>query len=93
VVRIDATTSRAPQIAQQPADRLVTAGGTARFAVVASGEPPLAYQWRRNGALLAGATTPVYELIDAAVSDDGALFDVVVRNAYGQATGGGRASA
>jgi hypothetical protein len=86
IVRIDHPANLAPQIVQQPGDQLVSVGGTVRFAVTASGAPPLAYQWRRAGVDLPGATATTYERTGATTDDDGVLFDVVVRNAYGQAT-------
>ena len=44
-----------PTITQQPVDLTVTAGQPASFTVAASGTAPLAYQWQRNGADIAGA--------------------------------------
>src|SRR5207253_8151300 len=46
----------APTITTQPVNQTVTAGQTATFAVVASGTAPLSYQWKKNGASIAGAT-------------------------------------
>jgi hypothetical protein len=64
----------------------VTAPAAASFSVVASGDAPLSYQWRRNGVDIAGATSASYVLDPTAVSDNGATFDVVVSNAAGSAT-------
>ncbi|WP_326543193.1 DUF3500 domain-containing protein [Pseudorhodoferax sp.] len=49
------TVSVDPVIVVQPASASVTAGGSARLAVVATGEG-LSYQWYRGGAALNGAT-------------------------------------
>src|SRR5207237_5995748 len=49
-----------PVITQQPADLAVTAGQPATFTVAASGAAPLAYQWHRGGADIAGATAATY---------------------------------
>src|SRR2546427_582621 len=47
----------APTITTPPASQTVTAGQTATFAVVAAGTAPLSYQWQKNGANIAGATS------------------------------------
>src|SRR5207244_2260211 len=75
----------APDIDQQPAGRLVSAGHPATFSVVASGEGPLVYQWQKNNADIPGATGPTYTLPSAALTDDGARFRAVVRNPFGAA--------
>jgi hypothetical protein len=72
-----------PSITTQPASVTVTEPGSATFTVVAAGTAPLTYQWRRNGDIIAGATGTSYTLNPTAVSDSGALFDVVVTNASG----------
>jgi glucose/arabinose dehydrogenase len=86
VFRVRSTTSQAPQITAQPADRTVSVGQSATFTVGASGTAPLQYQWRRNGANISGATGTSYTLASAALSDNGATFDVVVTNSFGTAT-------
>jgi hypothetical protein len=58
----------------------------ATFTVGADGEPPLHYQWARDGGDIAGATSSVYVLDPTQMSDDGATFQAVVSNAYGVAT-------
>lgn len=76
----------APVIGTQPQSIAVDAGATASFSVSATGSQPLAYQWRRNGADIAGATAAGYTTPAVASGDDGAQFDVVVRNAGGSVT-------
>ena len=76
----------APAITGQPADQAVTAGQTATFSVLASGSAPLGYQWRRNGADIAGAVAASYTTPATGLGDDGALFAVVVSNSAGSAT-------
>lgn len=76
----------APSITAQPEDRSVPAGQAATFEVQATGTAPLAYQWRRNGAILAGAVAVTYVTPTLAASDDGARFSVVVSNSHGSAT-------
>ena len=86
VYRIRSTATQAPQVTTHPVDRTVSVGGSATFTVSASGTAPLRYQWRRNGADIAGATSASYTLANAALSDNGAVFDVVVSNDFGTAT-------
>jgi len=76
----------APQITAQPSGVSVAAGQTASFSVLASGSPPLAYQWRRGGIDIPGATSATYTTPTLTVGDDGALFTVVVGNAAGSVT-------
>ena len=67
-----------PQITAQPADATVAEANPASFTVQASGAAPLAYQWRRDGVTIAGATSASYTLSNTSQSaDDGARFDVV----------------
>src|SRR5207249_562892 len=46
-------------------------GQPAAFTVVASGSPPLSYQWRLNGVKIPGATTNVYFLASSQPSNSG----------------------
>lgn len=78
----------APAITTQPQAVAVTEGQAASFAVTASGTAPLSYQWRRNGATIAGATTASYTLAAATLGDSGAQFSVVVSNSAGNVTSG-----
>src|SRR5260370_12509975 len=70
----------APTITNPPANQTVMAGQAATFAVVAGGTAPLAYQWRKNGANIAGATAASYMTPPTTTSDNGSTFDVVVSN-------------
>lgn len=78
----------APTITTQPQAAAVTEGQAASFNVAASGAAPLAYQWRRNGATIAGATSATYTLAAATLADSGAQFSVVVSNGAGSVTSG-----
>jgi len=65
-------------IAAQPAGMTVSAGGTARFTVAASGgTAPYAYKWYRNNALIGGATAATYSFT-AQAADNGAVFKATV---------------
>src|SRR5207244_1102371 len=53
---------------------------------VTSGTAPLSYQWQKNGANIAGATSSSYTTPATTIADSGATFDVVVSNSIGNAT-------
>lgn len=74
-----------PSLTVAPAPQTVTAGSTATFAVVAGGSAPLAYQWLRNGADIAGATGPVLSLPQAGAALAGD-YSVRVSNSAGAVT-------
>jgi Regulator of chromosome condensation (RCC1) repeat len=77
----------APTITAPPAAINVNAGQTASFSVIAAGSAPLAYQWRRNGVAIGGATGASHTTpATSVVADNGASFDVVVSNAAGSVT-------
>ena len=81
-----------PLIGVQPAPQSVTEPATATFAVGASSlvnSGPLAYQWRRNGVLITGATGPTYTTGPTTVAaDNGALYSVDVSNSAGTSPSG-----
>ena len=80
-----------PNITQQPTSQSVAAGGTASFAVLASGTGSLSYQWQKNQVNLAdgghnsGSTTGTLTVTNAD-STDVASYGCVVTNVYGSAT-------
>ena len=76
----------APTITAQPVNQTVTAGQTATFAITATGTAPMSYQWQKNGANIAGATSSSYTTPATTISDSGSTFDVVVSNSAGTAT-------
>lgn len=79
-------TPGAVSISSQPASVSVAAGSTASFSVTATGgTAPYKYQWRRNGASIAGATSQSYSLT-AQSSDNGAVFSVVVTDSASSPT-------
>ncbi|MBL9118178.1 MAG: immunoglobulin domain-containing protein [Verrucomicrobiaceae bacterium] len=70
-----------PSIKSQPVSQTVTRGIGATFSIVATGASPLAYQWRRGGATIPGATKS--NLTIASVKDsDEAEYDCVVTNGF-----------
>jgi poly(3-hydroxybutyrate) depolymerase len=76
----------APRIVSQPVSNVQMAGCPASFWAVATGKPPLAYQWQKNGVDIPGATSPWYTTPSTTAADSGATFRVIVRNASGSAT-------
>jgi MYXO-CTERM domain-containing protein len=64
----------------------VTEGDTATFTVVATGTAPLAYQWKKDGTDITGATAASYTTPATTMADDGAVFTVVVSNVAGSVT-------
>jgi glucose/arabinose dehydrogenase len=86
VGRIAYAAAEPPSITLQPASITVAAGQSATFTVSATGSTPLAYQWRRNGGDIAGATSSSYTLSNTQLGDSGAFFDVGVTNDFGAAT-------
>jgi hypothetical protein len=73
----------APRITTQPVSQTVGVGQTATFTLVASGTAPLNYQWQKNGANIAGATSSSYTTPPTVASDNGATFRCVVSNVAG----------
>jgi glucose/arabinose dehydrogenase len=86
VYRVQYTASQAPTVATHPSNQGVPAGGSATFSVSASGTAPLSYQWQRNGVNIAGADAASYTLSPVVAGDNGAVFRVIVSNAFGSAT-------
>jgi alpha-tubulin suppressor-like RCC1 family protein len=74
-----------PTILSQTPSQVVLLGNAATFSVTASGSHPLSYFWKRNGAIISGATNFSYTLNNAQLSDSGSKFSCLVTNAYGLA--------
>ena len=72
----------APSIEVNPADQTVSEGAAVTFQVSASGTPPLAYQWARNGRDIPGATSRDLRLPRVTESDAGS-YTVRVTNSFG----------
>ena len=83
---VTAAAGGAPAIGTQPAAQSVTAGQAATFTVAATGTAPLAYQWKKNGTDISGATTSTYTTPATSMGDDGAVISVVITNSAGTAT-------
>ncbi len=78
-----ATLAEPPVIATQPAAfQTVAAGAAASLTVAATSATPVAYQWRRNGAAIPGATAATLSLPRVQTADAG-VYSVTVTNAAG----------
>ena len=80
------STAVAPAITTQPAAQTVTEGQTATFSVTATGTAPLAYQWKKDGTDISGATSSTYTTPATSSADSGAVFSVVVTNSVSTVT-------
>jgi hypothetical protein len=75
-----------PAIVTQPvATQTNLQGSTATFSVVASGSPPLCYQWRFNGVNITNAVLYTYTRNNVQPADAG-TYTVVITNAAGSVT-------
>lgn len=73
-----------PTITSHPSPSTVYVGDSAGFYVSASGTPTLKYQWRRDGAAIAGATSSSFFISSAKLTDSGD-YSVEVSNPGGAA--------
>jgi pectin methylesterase-like acyl-CoA thioesterase len=74
-----------PTITAQPTNKTVAAGSPASFSVAATGLPNPAYQWRKNGVNIPGATNATLSIASAALADNG-TYSVAAANSAGQVT-------
>ena len=79
------TVGTPPSISQQPSGQVVAQGQSATFQFTAAGDSPIAYQWRFNGAGIAGATSQSFTIANALTANAGS-YDAVASNPYGAAT-------
>lgn len=78
-------TPQAPEVLTAPIDQRVFIEQTATFVAIASAVPQPAYQWRKDGVNISGATFNAYT-INAAQLSDNATYSVVIQNALGAVT-------
>ena len=69
-------------ILQHPQSDAVRPGESATFTVAATSSTPITYQWQKDGVNIPGATSNVFTLSNAQLSD-GALYRVVVTDTVG----------
>lgn len=83
--------SQPPSIDNEPVSQTVTAGGSVIFSVIASGSPPLSYQWQFDSTNLTdgngvfGAGTSALTLTNVAPSQSG-TYRVIITNSLGSVT-------
>lgn len=81
-----------PVITQQPAGQTVRdatltgVGSIADFSVIATGRPPLTYQWYADGTPLAGQTNYALSIYNPSAGAQGTNYTVVISNASGSVT-------
>ncbi|HJV89478.1 MAG TPA: immunoglobulin domain-containing protein [Holophagaceae bacterium] len=75
----------APTFTTAPASMTVVAPAPATFTAAATGGT-VTYQWNRNGAPVANATSTSYTTAATSAADDGATFTVTASNATGSVT-------
>ena len=74
-----------PFITTQPsAMQTVTDGSPVTLEVVATGDPPLSYEWFKNGSAIAGATNSIFTIASTHATDSG-TYAVRITNAAGSA--------
>ncbi len=76
----------APKIVSHPVNHTEIAGQRASFWVSATGDPPLRYQWQKNGVDVPGATANWFTLPATTAADNGAVIRAIATNGAGTAT-------
>ena len=76
----------APTIMGNLQSQTIADGLSVSFMVEAVGTAPLAYQWRRNGVDIPGASLSTYDISAVSLADQGAQFSVIVSNSAGSVT-------
>ena len=74
-----------PTIVTQPTNETIFAGQDARFSVLAAGDGPLSYTWRKNGVTLPSENLNWLTLTNVQISDAGG-YSVVISNTGGKVT-------
>jgi uncharacterized delta-60 repeat protein len=74
-----------PTIVALSTNLTVDAGTNVTFSVMATGAPPISYQWRKNGTKLTGATSTNLTLLDVDSTDTG-NYTVIASNPGGSTT-------
>jgi hypothetical protein len=74
-----------PEVITNPVGTTVCKGSAVQFSVVANGQPPLSYRWRKNGIDIPGTNQPQLNIPVSDMADLG-NYDVIVTNAGGSDT-------
>ena len=81
--RVSVLSPRAPEIFSHPVSTDVDQGDSVGLSINVSGTAPLSYQWSKDGAIIAGATSSAYSVTNRAASSDSGAFTITVTNPYG----------
>lgn len=85
VAIVEIAAGTAPFVTRNPASQIASIGDTVTYSVQAIGSLPLAYQWFKNGAEIAGATGATLTLSNVQKVDEGA-YSARVNNSVGPVT-------
>lgn len=83
--RVVGSAGAVPVFTGQPQSQTVSAGATVTFTAAATGDPAPAFQWFKDGAEIAGATSASLTLTNVAAANAGS-YTVVATNSAGSAT-------
>jgi hypothetical protein len=78
----------APAITSQPSSQTLVSDSVLQLYVVATGTPPLRYQWQKNGSAISGGSDGLFGISHVQVGDAG-TYSVVVSNSAGSVTSNG----
>ena len=84
-VTVTGSVNVAPAFTLQPANQTVTAGSPVTFTCTATGTPTPAFQWKKGGVAIAGATNSSY-MIATTVAGDAGNYTVVATNTVSAVT-------
>ena len=76
-----------PFITAEPLSQILPPGTNVTLAVVFEGSGPLAFQWRRNGVVLPGATEPTLTLTNLSPAQAG-TYSVTISNVFASVISG-----
>lgn len=76
-----------PFITAEPLSQILPPGTNVTLSVVVEGSGPLTFQWRRNGAVLPGATSPTLTLNNLSAADTGA-YSLIISNVFASVISG-----
>ncbi len=86
LVLSDVIINKKAVILSEPRSTTVLVGSPSSFSVTVSSGSPVTYQWYKNAVLIPNITTSSYLLNSTVLSDNGAVFTVVVTNLGGSVT-------
>jgi len=78
----------APSFSIHPSGGSIVEGASVKFTAAADGTPAPTYQWRRNGAVIPGATGTSFSLASVTIADAG-TYTVLASNSAGTTSSNG----